>query len=32
MFESGIELGIVLFLFIYAVVVSLMLVSAKKKK
>ncbi len=31
MFESALELGIVIFLLIYAVTVSLMLVSVKKK-
>ncbi len=32
MFESSIEVGIVLFLFIYSVVVSFMLLSQKRKK
>lgn len=31
MFESALESGIVIFLLIYAVTVSLMLVSVKKK-
>ncbi len=31
MFDSGIELGVVLFLFIYALVVSFMLISKKRK-
>ncbi len=31
MFESALELGIVLFLLIYSITVSLMLMSAKKK-
>ena len=32
MFESNMELGIVLFLFIYSVVVSFMLLSRKRKE
>ncbi len=31
MFESALELGIVIFLLIYSVTVSLMLLSVKKK-
>lgn len=31
MFESALELGIVIFLLIYSVMVSLMLMSVKKK-